>query len=143
MATVIIKLSSKIREKEYFLMDCTNKVEALLRRSKNSSTSASGYSLFITILCQTLPSFDSLTTRKQAVEAAFKVLEKSKYFNLEEGVIAKARSCSESFFKSPYGVMKFTRDPKSILDLSASFRITTITIQNELDLETFDQLIGL
>ena len=148
MATVFLRLEHKGEGPltERFLFNCTPRQESILRRGNRKQSSKDRVALFITLLCLTLPTDETLMQRKNVLEGVLNNLTQAikdplnKSLKVTPSLIQGAKAISTTFLNSPYGAFKVTRSPLSILDASSDFRVSSIIVTNDLDLALLNSL---
>lgn len=146
MATIFLRLEHKTGDEnltERFLIDCTSRQEALLRRANRKISSKDKLALFVTLLCTIHPSGETLQIRKRQIQNALSVLKdeaQGKDNNLNLTNIIGANTFINSFFTSPYGIFKVLRSPLSMLDPTADFRVSSVVMTNDIDLGLLNSL---
>jgi hypothetical protein len=147
MSTIFLRIDNIIQGArpftERFLIDCSEKQEALLRRGNRKDSSKDKTALFISMLTHYSPKQVTLNARRNFMLNRVKNFKDSLSdldLNLSPSLITGVNSTLDSFMLSPYGIFKILRNPASILDPTSNFRITNLIITNKIDFNSIDLL---
>ena len=139
MATVLLRIDNTfegVRTTDRFLLNCTTRQESILRRANRRISNKDKTALFLSLFCAILPQDETLQQRKQTFNEALDILKDEAQLeenNLSISLVTSVAGVANIFFTAPYGIFKVTRSPMSLLDSSNDFRITQVTITNNID----------
>lgn len=148
MATIFLRIDHTGDESltERFLLDCTPRQEALLRRANRKTTSKDRAALLVILLCTLLPNEETLAARKAEVQNALSdlmdILGSQEDAQPTPPILTGASALANTFFASPYGIFKVNKSPISLLDSTADYRVSTVVVMNDLDRSLLGSLKG-